>query len=221
MADGPDIARIATLIGEPARARMLSALMGGQALTASELAEEAGVTRQTASGHLSRLEDGALIAGVKQGRHRYFRLSGSDVAEALEVLMEVVDRRGPARVRPGPREPEMRHARVCYDHLAGTLGVALHDGLLARGWLAPGLVPTAQGAAAFEDLGIDMDELGKARRPLCRACLDWSERRTHLAGGLGAALFAAFEDRGWLKRVPGARVVRCPGEAALRDWLTI
>ncbi|QPH54594.1 ArsR/SmtB family transcription factor [Pontivivens ytuae] len=219
MADGPDIARIATLIGEPARARMLSALMGGQALTASELAEEAGVTRQTASGHLSRLEDGALIAGVKQGRHRYFRLSGSDVAEALEVLMEVVDRRGPARVRPGPREPEMRHARVCYDHLAGTLGVALHDGLLARGWLAPGLVPTAEGTAAFEDLGIDMDELGKARRPLCRACLDWSERRTHLAGGLGAALFTAFEDRGWLKRVPGARVVRSPGEAELRDWL--
>ena len=219
MADGPDIARIATLIADPARARMLTALMAGHALTAGELAAEAGITPQTASGHLARLAEGGLIATARQGRHRYVRLAGSDVAEMLEALMELVDRRGPTRTRPGPREPGMRAARICYDHLAGERGVDLHDRLVASGLLDPALVPSARGMAVFEGLGIDMATLGTARRPLCRACLDWSERRTHLAGGLGAALFTAFEDRGWLRRRPGSRLVELPRTDPLARWL--
>lgn len=219
MADGPDIARIATLIGDPARARMLTALMAGHALTASELAVEAGITRQTASGHIARLRDGGLVSTARQGRHNYIRLSGSDVAETLEALMEIVDRRGPTRTRPGPQEPAMRHARICYDHLAGALGVQLHDRLIEIGYLTPDLAPTPTGLAAFDALGIDMPALQRARRPLCRACLDWSERRTHLAGGLGAALFTTFEDRAWIRRVSGTRIVEIRNPAALHDWL--
>ncbi|SOH92502.1 DNA-binding transcriptional regulator, ArsR family [Monaibacterium marinum] len=219
MADGPDIARIATLIGDPARARMLTALMAGHALTASELAVEAGITRQTASGHIARLREGGLVSTARQGRHHYIRLSGSDVAETLEALMEIVDRRGPTRTRPGPKEPEMRHARICYDHLAGALGVQLHDRLIEIGHLTADLTPTPPGLTAFDALGIDIPALQRARRPLCRACLDWSERRTHLAGGLGAALFTAFEDRAWIRRVSGTRIVEIRNPAALYEWL--
>src|SRR5436190_6767468 len=126
MKDGPAIAPVAALIGDPARANMLGALIGGRALTARELAEEAGVTPQTASSHLSRLESGGLLVAVKQGRHRYFRLAGADVAQILESIMGVAVRTGQARLRPGPRDPAIRRARVCYDHLAGEMGVALY-----------------------------------------------------------------------------------------------
>src|ERR1700691_6018475 len=132
MKDGPDIARIAALVGDPARANILTALMGGQALTASELAGEAHVTAATASAHLAKLEAGGLIAQRKQGRHRYFRLTGPHVAEALEALIALAARAGHARTRPGPKEPAMRQARVCYDHLAGRLGVLAFDSLAAR-----------------------------------------------------------------------------------------
>ncbi|WP_316015270.1 winged helix-turn-helix domain-containing protein [Roseobacter sp. HKCCA0434] len=221
MADGPDIARVAHLIADPARARMLTALMAGHALTAGELAAEAGVTPQTASGHIAKMVAGGMLVGAKQGRHRYLRLSGPDVADLLESLMELVDRRGPARTRPGPAEPAMRTARICYDHLAGSAGVALHDTLIARGLLDAGLVVTGPGEAAFTDLGIDLAALNRARRPTCRACLDWSERRDHLAGGLGAALFTAFEDRGWIVRRPGSRAVAIAAPERMSPWLGI
>ncbi|MBC7167897.1 metalloregulator ArsR/SmtB family transcription factor, partial [Phenylobacterium sp.] len=135
MQDGPVIARTAALLGDPARANMLTALMDGRALTVSELAEVAGVTLPTASGHLARLFEAELVTAEKQGRSRYFRLSGPDVAEVLEGLMALAQRTGAVRVRTGPRDPALRHARICYDHLAGAAGVAVMNGLVERGWL--------------------------------------------------------------------------------------
>lgn len=206
---GPDIALVASLLGDPARANMLTALMGGQALTAGELAREAGVTPQTASGHLARLEKGGLISGRRQGRHAYFALSGEDVAGVLEGLMGLAARTGHARTRPGPKEPALRHARVCYDHLAGDLGVAMLDGLVAGGRLSDGeqLSLTAAGQAFADGLGIDVTALGRGRRPVCSRCLDWSVRRSHLSGALGAALLQRIYGLGWAKRVEGARIV--------------
>src|SRR5216110_3218203 len=137
MKDGPSIARIAALIGDHARADTLAALSGGQALTATELAHVAGVTKQTISGHLAKLVDAQLLAVESQGRHRYFRLADRDVAELLESLMGVAERAGAVRLQPGPREPALRKARVCYDHLAGELGVLVYDGLARRRYLRP------------------------------------------------------------------------------------
>ncbi len=210
MKDGPVIAAVAALLGDPARANMLTALMDGRALTASELAGEAGVGLPTASGHLSKLEAGGLVSVEKQGRHRYFRLSGSDVAAVLEGLMGLADRTGAVRTRPGPKEPALRAARLCYDHLAGERGVALLDGLRRRGVLAErdgDLAPTAAGRAFLCDFGIDLGPLAGKRRPLCRACLDWSERRHHLAGSLGAALLTRMAELSWLKVGETGRVV--------------
>jgi len=204
---GPDIAHVAALLGDPARANMLTALLAGQALTAGELAREAGVTPQTASPPLSRLEKGGLVVGRKQGRHSYFALSGDDVAGVLEGLMSLAARTGHARARPGPKEPALRHARVCYDHLAGDLGVAMLEGLVASGRLDAGLQPTAVGEAFLAEFGIDLALLRAGRRPVCKACLDWSVRRSHLAGSLGAALLGRLYALGWAKRVEGERVV--------------
>ncbi len=187
MKDGPVIASVAALIGDPARANILTALMGGRALTASELAEVAGVTLPTASGHLAKLADAALVAVEKQGRHRYHRLHSGDVAEVLEKLMGLAQRTGAVRVRTGPRDEAMREARLCYDHLAGEQGVALLSRLFETDLLSPGETPslTDKGRNAFSGIGIDLDALERKRRPLCLHCLDWSERRHHLAGGLG------------------------------------
>src|ERR1700761_2244580 len=215
MKEGPSIAPIAALAGDPARANMLAALLTGKALTASELAQEAGVTVQTASSHLSKLPSGGLIAGVKQGRHRYFRLADSDVAEMLEKMMGVAARAGHLRARPGPSDPRMRKARVCYDHLAGEKGVALFDALEARGHIASaGTRLTRKGADFMREFGIDLEALGGERRPLCRSCLDWSQRRSHLAGGLGAALLIRVYALGWAKRDRASRAVifTPPGE---------
>lgn len=211
MKDGPDISRVAALIGEPARANMLSALMSGKALTASELAGEAGVTLQTASGHLSKLEAGGLIAPRREGRHKYFRLASDDVAGVLEALMGLAAGTGALRTRPGPRDPEMRRARVCYNHLAGDRGTQMYDALMKRGVLVhrgAALELTAQGRGFVEEFGIDLAALPKSRAPMCRDCLDWSERRSHLAGQLGRAMLARIEDMGWARRVKGTRVVR-------------
>ncbi len=210
MRHGPDLSRIAALIGDPARANMLTALLGGLALTAGELAEEAGVTKQTASGHLAKLAAAGLVAVAAQGRHRYYRLADDEVAEALESLSVLAAARGGLRSRPGPRDPAMRRARVCYDHLAGELGVALFDALVARRALdvaADGLGLTPAGAAAMRDFGIDVEALSRGRRPLCRACLDWSARRSHLAGALGAAVLQRVFALGWARRLEGSRIV--------------
>jgi DNA-binding transcriptional ArsR family regulator len=217
---GPDIARIGALVGDPARANMLTALTSGQSLTAGELAREAGVTPQTASSHLARLVDGGLLTVRKQGRHAYFTLAGEEVAGLLEALMGLASRAGHSRVRTGPKEPALRQARVCYDHLAGDLGVALLEGLMARGVIA-----ARDGALSLADegfvrrFGIDPDALRGRRRPVCRACLDWSVRRSHLAGSLGAALLDRMYELRWARREPGSRVVTFTpaGRAAFRS----
>jgi DNA-binding transcriptional ArsR family regulator len=203
MKHGPSIAPVAALVGDPARANMLTALVGGSALTASELAGEAGVTPQTASSHLAKLEIAGLITARRQGRHRYFRLAHGDVAGMLEAIMGVAARTGQTRTRPGPRDPALRFARVCYDHLAGEMGVRLLDGLVSRDRIVrtgDALCLTRAGAEFMRELSIDLDGLAHARRPLCRGCLDWSMRRLHLGGGLGAALLDRFETLKWIER---------------------
>lgn len=207
MKSGPDIARIAALIGDPARANMLAALMDGRALTAGELAREAGVTAQTASAHLARLEAGGLIRIRAQGRHRYAALASAEAAQTLEALMGLASRAGHMRVRPGPRDPELRAARVCYDHLAGEAGVRMLDSLLARDLLRR----EGEALAPGPGLGAFLDDLGvvpaATRAPLCRECLDWSARRPHLAGRLGRAFLARIEAQGWARRRAGSRAV--------------
>ncbi|GGD42329.1 ArsR/SmtB family transcription factor [Aureimonas glaciei] len=212
---GNTIAETAFLMGDPARANMLAALVGGAALTAGELAAHAGVIPQTASGHRARLTDGRLVAVERQGRHRYFRLASSEVARALDGLMALSGgaARPPSRPR-GPRDAAMRLARSCYDHLAGRLGVAIADALVRRGLVhfddGIGLV-SDEGRRFLADLGIDSDALAGAERPLCRICLDWSERRLHLSGKLGAALLDRKLELGWLARVPKSRTLRISG----------
>lgn len=203
MKAGPSIAPVAALIGDPARANMLAALLSGKALTASELAGEAGVTAPTASAHLAKLAAGRLVVAVKQGRHRYFRLAGADIAAMLESMMGVAARTGHLRTRTGPADPALRLARVCYDHLAGEMGVRLLDGLVKTGRIAERgdeLRLTRRGAAFAEEFGIDLAAISAQRRPLCKPCLDWSMRRSHLAGGLGAALLDRITAQGWAQR---------------------
>ena len=210
MKDGPNIVGIAALIGDHARAEVLTALMADRALTATELADMAGVTKQTISAHLSKLVDARLIAVESQGRHRYFRLADRDVAHLIESLMGVAFRTGAVRALASPREPALRKARVCYDHLAGEIGVKIYEGLLrARALVegADGLRLTVAGERWFGNHTIDTQSLAQQKRAFCRACLDWSERRHHLAGALGAALLARFIDLGWAKRVRDSRVV--------------
>jgi DNA-binding transcriptional ArsR family regulator len=207
----PNIASVGALIGDPARANVLTALMSGQALTASELARVAGVAAATASGHLAQLLQGGLLSVEKQGRHRYFRLAGPDVAIAIEALMDLADQSGQRRTHSKPRDPEMRKARVCYDHLAGERGVELFARLTRLGLVAleDGTIATTDnGDRRLEEFGIDVAALKSGKRPVCRACLDWSERRPHLAGALGARLLDRFFDLSWARRVEGSRIVR-------------
>jgi DNA-binding transcriptional ArsR family regulator len=214
MKAGPDIAMVASLVGDPARANMLTALLSGRALTASELSQEAGITPQTASSHLSKLEAGGLIEQEKQGRHRYYRLADPDVGGVLEGLAALAARAGHMRVRTGPKDPALRRARVCYDHLAGDLGVQMLDSLRRQKLVRQhkhDLELTSEGARFLESaLQIDADALAHPRRPVCKACLDWSERRHHLAGTLGAALMKRFTELKWAARDPalGSRVVQ-------------
>ena len=210
MKAGPDIALVASLLGDPARANMLTALMDGGALTAGELARHAGITPQTASSHLAKLEAGGLVTVRRQGRHGYYALSGEDVGAVLEALMGLAARAGHSRTRPGPREPALREARICYDHLAGDLGVAMLDSMVARDLIrseGEALALTSGGEAFVREFGIDVAGLGGSRRPLCKSCLDWSVRRSHLAGALGAALLGRIGELGWAKRVEGTRVI--------------
>ena len=211
MKDGPNIARIASLLGDPARADVLTALMADRALTATELSAIAGVTKQTMSAHLSKLVDARLVAVDPLGRHRYFRLADADVAALLESLMGVAFRTGAVRLLASPREPALRKARVCYDHLAGELGVSAFESLLAVGVFArtaDGVRLTETGVRWFADVGIDTPALAGRRRALCRPCMDWSERRQHLAGALGCALLSRVCELKWAKREKGSRVIR-------------
>jgi DNA-binding transcriptional ArsR family regulator len=217
MNDMPDISSIAALLGDPARARMLTALTAGSALTATELSLEAGILPSTASSHLGKLQDAGLLTMQRQGRHRYFQLAGSEIAELLEKLMGIAAGRQ-GHVRTGPRDPELRTARVCYDHLAGSLAVRFLEGLEARALIVAEsderesdpnrtLSLTDAGHRFFKRLGIDVTSLPRTRRPLCRGCLDWSERRPHLAGLLGAELLRHIYKERWARRDPDGRAV--------------
>jgi DNA-binding transcriptional ArsR family regulator len=210
MRDGPHIARVAALIGDQARAEILTVLMADRALTATELANHAGVTRATASTHLARLVDASLISMVKQGRHRYFRLADRDVARLLESLMGVAFRTGAVRLASSPREPALRKARMCYDHLAGELAVWAFERMVAKRVFViepHAFALTPSGARWFESRGISPEISPNPRRVLCRPCLDWGERRHHLAGAMGAALIQRCFALRWAKRAGNSRVV--------------
>lgn len=214
------LAGTAALIGEPARTAMLVALMDGRALTAGELAEAAGVSAPTASGHLARLLEAGMLALEPQGRHRYYRLASPAVASMLEGMMAVgAVLEGAAttsrkRIVTGPRDRALRHARLCYDHLAGEVAVAMADRMIARGDLdfsQDGAALTEQGLVFLASLGIDLapdnSRLRSGRPVFCRPCLDWSERRPHIAGKVGATLYEAFAGWGWMRRNAASRAV--------------
>ena len=226
MKDGPDIARIASLIGDPARANMLTALMGGKALTATELSQEAGITLQTASSHLKKLSDGHLLALRKQGRHRYFSLCNEEVAQVIETMMGLAAGTGHTRTRTGPRNAELRKARICYNHLAGHLGIELYRGLTARNFLKiaeNGLELTGVGADFMQDFGIDLDGSRRNKSVMCRECLDWRKRRSHLTGNLGRAIMSQIGHLGWASRVPESRVIQFTrtGETQFQRWFQV
>jgi DNA-binding transcriptional ArsR family regulator len=211
MKTGPDISRVASLIGDPARANMVLALMSGGSLSAADLAREGGVTPSTAAGHLGKLVGAGLLNVRPQGRNRYFALAGPDVAQAIEALIAVAARAGHLRTRPGPKDEAMRHARSCYDHLAGRLAVNLFGHWLAEGWLAwrKGAIHlTRRGREFLAGQGVALNLLEDQKRPLCRSCMDWSERRHHLAGALGAEILALAVAKGWAAREPSQRMVR-------------
>ncbi len=204
------IAEVAALVGDPARANILAALMGGRALTATELAYAAGVSPQTTSGHLGKLSDGRLIACVKQGRHRYYRIATHKVAEMLEGIMAVVADAPPRHRPPSKVDDAMRIARTCYDHFAGKLGVGLTDALTTQGHLVlsdQGGEVTESGLAFFADFGVDLAEARSRKRIFCRPCLDWTERRPHLGGSVGAVLAQRCFDLGWLEPMRDSRAL--------------
>ena len=221
------LAEIGALMGDTARANIMSALMGGQALTASELAYRAGVTAQTTSGHLAKLTEAGLLALARQGRHRYYRLASPSVAQMLEAIMTVAATQSPPRYRPPSRiDNELRRARTCYDHLAGQLGVAIADALTGRGYVElgeDGGGTTRRGEKFLRRWGIDLASAKSQRRSFCRPCLDWSERRPHIAGSLGARLAARSLELDWVRRRKDSRALTITrrGSEGFRDLLGI
>jgi DNA-binding transcriptional ArsR family regulator len=208
----PNIAPIAALIGDPARAAMLMALMSGKALTVSELGGVAGLTKASASAHLSQMEAGGLLASRRSGRHKYLSLASARVAGVIEAMMGLANAGAAIWSDPqtGPRSPVLREARLCYDHLAGRAGVQVYDSLSARGFLtqeAAGLGLTEAGRDFLAGLGVDLSRKAPSRAPLCRACLDWSERKTHLSGHAGRALLSMMLGQGWFLRADGQRAL--------------
>ena len=203
---GTDFAAVAGLLGHPARARMVDALMSGERLTAGELALTAGVAASTASQHLGRLVDGGLVAVEAEGRLRLHRIAGPDVAEALEALARICPPTPVRSLRGADHRRALGHARTCYDHLAGAVGVALTDALLARRWVEPataGWDLTAAGEAGLAAAGVDVAGARAGRRTFARPCVDWTERRPHLAGALGAAVATTALAEGWVRRRDG------------------
>ncbi|MFJ8431951.1 ArsR/SmtB family transcription factor [Kitasatospora sp. NPDC094019] len=241
------LARLAALLADPTRAAFCTALLDGRAWTAGELARHAGVAPSTASEHLSRLIDGGLLAEERQGRHRYVRLAGPEVATLIEDLSAFTPPAGPTAVTPGgaaagpantgaPGPRSLREstrlsaearARTCYDHLAGRLGVTVGDAVLARGLVTEedGPALTARGRAWLAELGAELPpRAGRpGARPLVRTCLDWTERRNHLGGTFGALLCRTALDRAWVERIGSGRALRVTpdGERALRELLGV
>jgi DNA-binding transcriptional ArsR family regulator len=201
-----DIASVAAAIGHPARGTMLTAMLGGRSLPATDLARAARVSRSTASAHIAQLTASGLVVVERRGRHRFHRLADERVAEAIERLAAIAPAQPVRSLQESNRATAHRAARSCYDHLAGALGVAVADALREAGALDRGTLEL-RAPDRFAALGVEVDALGRGRRPLTRSCLDWSERRPHLAGELGAAMLAALLDRAWLVRRPAGRAV--------------
>ncbi len=218
-----ELARVAGMIGDPTRAAMLGALLGGEPLPAGELARRAGIAPATATSHLARLVEHGLLVRRRSGRHRYFALASPDVAAALEALGRITpSRRGASAAEQAPNG-SIQFARTCYDHLAGLLGVMVTDRLLERQLIVghDSYEVTAAGTSWLRSLGVDVEVLRRSRRVLARPCLDWTERRDHLAGGAGAAIASVMLERHWITRVEGSRAVRLTlrGREALRRTL--
>jgi DNA-binding transcriptional ArsR family regulator len=211
-----DMAAAAALVGDPARANMLTALMDGRAHTATELALCAGIAPPTASGHLAKMTRARMIEAVAQGRHRYYRLASAEVARMLEGIMTFAFERGSNVRRATPRiDPALRKARTCYDHIAGELGVAIADRLVGAGLVelaADSAIVTDAGRRVLRQSGILADSSNNSRRPGCRPCLDWSERRPHLAGVLGTAILDHALRSGLVQRCEGSRALDVAGE---------
>lgn len=214
----PDLARIAATVGDPRRIQMLALLMEGRALTAKELALGAGIEPATASAHLKRLLEDGLLESAAQGRHKYFRFASQDVAQLVETLMRVAPPMKAGGARMAAREEPERRARFCYDHLAGALGTGLLAVMLRQGWVkddatdAKQLAVTPRGRKALQALDVDVDAAQARRRQFACRCLDWSERRDHLGGALGAAIAEAVQAKRWIERKKHSRVVRVTAE---------
>lgn len=226
----PRLASVAAIIADATRARMLCYLLAGDYASAGELARAASVSPATASGHLGKLLEADLIVCEQRGRHRYFRLKDDEVAHALEAMALIAERHTHQAAWANPARQRLRFARCCYGHLAGQLGVALFSELLARQWLAPvddAYHLTAPGRDGLGALGFEVDGLAKAQatspQRLTYRCLDWSERRDHLAGMLPKALLAQCLDKGWLRRHPGERALEVTplGRQHLGDLLPL
>src|SRR5882757_1707320 len=209
------LSEVAALMGDPARAAMLQLLMDGRAHTASELALNSGITAQTASGHLSRMVEANLLAARAQGRNRFYRLASGDVAHAIESLMALAGKRAEPASKSAAwrRDPDLRFCRTCYDHLAGQVGIAVTDSLTQHGHLEPkgahDWTLTGTGELFCQRLGVDLAGARRAgTRHFARQCLDWSERRPHISGALGAAIADTFFTRGWAERLRRSRTVR-------------
>ena len=226
----PRLARVAALVADASRARMLSYLLGGEYASAGELAKAAAVSAATASAHLAKLLDAGLLACESRGRHRYYRLADGDVAHALEALAFVAERGTHTLAWSSPARARLRFARCCYGHLAGKVGVAVLQGLLDRGWLQADEANfriTDAGAAGLSALGLDgaawRRRSANGAHGVAYACLDWSERRDHLAGKLAAALLDHFVQQDWLRRSRGERALELtpPGQRALGAWVAL
>ena len=223
----PDISAVAALIGDSTRARMLWALMGGLALPAGELAMSANVAPQTASAHLSRLLEGKLLRAEAQGRHRYYRLASPEIATAIEALANVAPRAKVHIQQETDSSNPLRFARTCYNHFAGTVAVRINDALQDRRLLALSRGKeyrlTSEGQRWFKELGIDIETMKSRRCVFARPCLDWSERRHHLAGTLGTALLQRFFELKWVVRIDKTRALRVTyeGQEQLSKLLAI
>ncbi|HYX88375.1 MAG TPA: winged helix-turn-helix domain-containing protein [Gaiellaceae bacterium] len=218
-----DISEPAALIGDPTRAAFLMALSEEESLPAGELARRAGVTASTASVQLAKLVGGGLVTVERDGRHRYYSLAEPAIAAAIESLAVIAPRRPASSLRQARIGWDLQAARTCYDHLAGALGVALFDALLQQRALTADLETTSKGSRRLSELGIDVEAVMKGRRAFARRCLDWSERRDHLAGALGAAIAARFFELGWIERTRSSRAVRVTeaGRAGLARELAV
>ncbi|WP_308530896.1 winged helix-turn-helix domain-containing protein [uncultured Paenibacillus sp.] len=217
---------IASLVSDPSRSAMLTAMLDGRYHAAGELAHRAGIQAQTASFHLAKLTEAGLVAVEKQGRHRYYGIANPEVARVLESLLSIAPPASIRSLRQATEDQALRHARTCYDHLAGSLGVRLTQSMIRTGILAEGdgaFEVTAEGEAFLDRFGVDVNRAKAKRRSFSPKCLDWSERRHHLAGALGNALLERLTELGWVERSPQSRAVKltAEGRAGLKDTFAL